>query len=135
MFGMIFSTQQVFVLMAAGHLVADFTLQGWLADAKQKSWWEWMAREKRGVDLAETGYALDYIAALLCHALYWSIAVFAPTFWGHRYMLWAVIINTVVHAVIDDRKANRFTISLLVDQLLHFLQIFVTWRMLILTAS
>ena len=31
-------TQSIIVMLFA-HLITDYTLQGWLADGKQKSWW------------------------------------------------------------------------------------------------
>ena len=34
---------------------------------------------------------------------------------------------TVLHYVIDDAKANKMQINLIVDQLLHLLQILVLW--------
>ena len=37
---MINSLILVLVLMILGHLIADFPLQGWLAQAKAKSYWE-----------------------------------------------------------------------------------------------
>ena len=37
---MINSLILVLVLMILGHLIADYLLQGWLAKAKAKSYWE-----------------------------------------------------------------------------------------------
>ena len=39
----------------------------------------------------------------------------------------------MVHAKIDNEKANKHTINLMVDQSLHLLQIICTW--IILTAA
>ena len=60
--------QTILVLMLLGHLVADYTLQGWLADGKQESWWK-----KVCGGVIPDKYKYDYVAALFCHALYWSI--------------------------------------------------------------
>lgn len=112
--------QVTLVLMLLGHLVSDYTLQGWLADGKQKSWWDKIC----GGKVLEK-YRYDYIAALVCHALYWSIFVCAP-FYASSWFLAAVVLNTVAHAVIDDLKANKFKINLIQDQLLHLGQILIT---------
>ena len=37
-----------------------------------------------------------------------------------------ILINTCVHDTIDDSKANKKSISLCIDQLLHFFQILYT---------
>jgi hypothetical protein len=118
--------QVILVLMLLGHLVADYTLQGWLADGKQKSWWEETIIKKYGhlVDMAK--YKYDYIAALVCHALYWSIFICAP-FYASSWFIVAVILNTIVHAIVDDLKANRHKINLIQDQLLHLVQILLTF--------
>lgn len=115
--------QVTLVLMLLGHLVADYTLQGWLADGKQKSWWRKMFGGHE--DAVPDKYKHDYIAALICHSLYWSIFVCAP-FYKSRWFLAAILVNTAIHAVIDDLKANRHRINLIFDQTLHLLQIVAT---------
>lgn len=115
------SAVQTVLLMLLAHLVADYTLQGWLADGKQKSWWDKVFGGK-----TPDSYSLDYEAALVCHALYWSLLVCAPL-WSSPRLAWLVAANTVVHAAIDDLKANRKFINLLQDQALHALQIAVTF--------
>ena len=106
--------------MLLTHLVADYTLQGWLADGKQKSWWK-----KVVPNLDETKYRYDYVMVLFCHSLYWSIFICMP-FLGHQYLWVAVAVNTIIHMVVDDLKANRFKLNLIQDQLLHFGQILIT---------
>ena len=108
------------ILMILAHLISDFTLQGWLADGKQKSWWK-----KILPNLEETKYRFDYVMALFCHSLYWSIFICLP-FLNHRHLLVAVLANTAIHMVVDDLKANRFKINLIQDQTLHFVQILLT---------
>lgn len=116
--------QIILVLMLLGHLVADYTLQGWLADGKQKSWWK-----KVCGGVIPDKYKHDYVAALLCHALYWSIFICAP-FFASKWFLPSIVVNTIVHAVVDDLKANKMKINLIQDQLLHLLQIGVTLAVL-----
>lgn len=118
--------QVILVLMLLGHLVADYTLQGWLADGKQESWWKKVCGGK-----IPDKYKNDYIAALYCHALYWSIFVCAP-FYASSGFLPAIILNTVVHAIVDDLKANQKRISLVQDQLMHLAQILITFAILIM---
>ena len=112
--------QLTIILMLLSHLVADYTLQGWLADGKQKSWWK-----KVVPNLDETKYRYDYVMALFCHSLYWSIFICLP-FLGHQYLCVAVAVNTIIHMVVDDLKANRFKLNLIQDQILHFGQILIT---------
>ena len=116
--------QVILVLMLLGHLVADYTLQGWLADGKQKSWWRKIFGGHENA--VPDKYRFDYIAALVCHALYWSIFICAP-FFASSWFLVAVVLNTVVHAIVDDLKANKFKINLIQDQLLHLGQILLTF--------
>lgn len=111
---------QTIVVMLSAHLITDYTLQGWLADGKQKSWWNKIANGN-----LPPKYRYDYIAALICHGLYWSIAVCLPL-WNSPMFLQAIIGNTIIHAVVDDLKANRSKLNLIQDQLLHFAQIVVT---------
>lgn len=75
-------------------------------------------------------YKHDYVAALVCHALYWSIFICAP-FYASSWFLLAVIVNTAIHAIVDDLKANRGVLNLIQDQLLHLIQILVTFFILI----
>ena len=116
--------QMILVLMLLGHLVADYTLQGWLADGKQESWW----KKACGGEIPDK-YKYDYVAALACHALYWSIFVCAP-FYASRHFLLAIILNAGIHFIVDDLKANRRRINLVQDQLLHLAQILVTFAIL-----
>lgn len=118
--------QVILVLMLLGHLVADYTLQGWLADGKQKSWWKKVC----GGEIPGK-YKHDYISALVCHALYLSIFVCAPLY-ASGYFLLAIILNTGVHAIVDDLKANRRMINLIQDQTIHLVQILITFAVLII---
>lgn len=118
--------QAILVLMLLGHLVADYTLQGWLADGKQQSWWMKIC----GGEIPDK-YKHDYIAALVCHSLYWSIFVCAP-FYASSHFLPAIILNTGVHAIVDDLKANQKRINLVQDQLIHLCQILLTFAVLVI---
>lgn len=112
-----------FWLMVLGHLIADFTLQGWLADFKQKDWWQ-----RNIPDFKQSRYQYDYIAALVCHAIYWAIIVCLPLY-DSQYLSIFILANAAVHACIDNEKANVHAITLAQDQLLHVFQIVSTLTM------
>ena len=116
----------ILILMFFAHIVDDYYLQGWLASAKQKKWWEKNAPDKL--------YKFDYIMALFCHVLSWSIMIFLPilvySLINNVNLNWfylAIPINLIIHAIVDDLKANKFKINLIVDQSIHFIQIIITW--------
>lgn len=116
----------VFWLMILAHMIADYSLQGWLANGKQRKWWVDQVKSFNGEDLDKTKYKNDYKCALLCHALYWSILVCLPLYWSPWFSAF-VVGNTVVHYIVDDLKANKFKLNLIEDQVLHFLQILATF--------
>ena len=114
------STTQSIIVMLSAHLITDYTLQGWFADGKQKSWWDKISNGN-----LPPKYRYDYIVALICHALYWSIAVCLPL-WDSHILPWAIVGNTIIHAIVDDLKANKKRLNLVQDQLLHLAQIVIT---------
>lgn len=118
----------IFMFMA--HLVDDYYLQGWLASAKQKKWWENNAPDKL--------YSKDYIMALFCHAMSWAIMTFLPILIYSltmqidlQWFYLSVPINLSIHAFVDDLKANKLKINLIVDQSIHFIQIIITWLLFV----
>ena len=118
----------ILISMIFCHIVDDYYLQGWLASAKQKSWWEQNAPEKL--------FKYDYIAALFMHSFSWSFMVMlVPTvrvvlFGGTWYpLLFAG--NVMIHMFVDDLKANKKRINLIQDQSIHMLQILWTWLYMI----
>ena len=122
----------LFFSMLLLHFVADYTLQGWLANGKSKGWWEYQC-EKRKIDIAK--YKYDYICALICHAMYWTLITFIPFMfyarWTNVYSFVGFILaHTAIHVVVDDLKANRNKINLITDQLLHLAQIGVSVALL-----
>lgn len=119
------------IFMIFAHIIDDYYLQGWLASAKTKNWWKKNAPDKL--------YSKDYIMALFCHSLSWSIMVFLPILIYSLYnqidLNWFYLvlpINLIIHAIIDDLKANKFKINLIIDQNIHFIQIFITWLIFVL---
>lgn len=116
----------VFILlwMIFNHIVDDYYLQGWLASAKQKSYWEANAPEEM--------YKRDYIWALIMHSFSWSFMIMLPIAYFYQFditygFVIMLALNTAMHAFTDNMKANWKTINLWQDQLIHMTQIFVTY--------
>ena len=116
------------------HIVDDYYLQGWLASAKQKSYWEQNASDKL--------YKHDYIMALFMHSFSWAFmimiipstyALITTTNINVASFAIALIFfgNLFIHMVTDNAKANLKKINLVQDQLIHLAQITVTWISLV----
>lgn len=106
------------------HIVDDYYLQGWLASAKQKSYWEKEAPDEL--------YKRDYIWALIMHSFSWAFMIMLPVAYFHQFnigygFLIIFALNVVIHAFTDHLKANVKVINLWQDQLIHIGQIFVTF--------
>lgn len=111
------------LLMVFFHITDDYYLQGWLASAKQKKYWQENAPEKM--------YKYDYIWALLMHSVSWSFMIMLPIAVINGFdigiaFLVAFIINSAVHAFVDNLKANKRKINLWIDQIIHLCQIALT---------
>ena len=121
------TTIKLLLLTLLLHFIADFTLQGVLADMKQQQWWNKLLRD--AIIPCKIRYEHDWICGLICHALYWTLATFSPLLWLTKN-LWTisfiVLGNTAIHVVIDHLKCNRYKINLWQDQLLHLAQILAT---------
>lgn len=113
------------------HIVDDYYLQGWLASAKQKSWWEKNSPDKL--------YVKDYLMALCEHAFSWTFMIMLiPTVYTYVttgkisvVLLVDFVLNWAIHCCVDDKKANKKKINLIQDQVIHFVQIIGTWLMFI----
>jgi hypothetical protein len=114
------------------HIVDDYYLQGWLASAKQKSWWEKNAPDNL--------YKNDYIMALCEHAFSWTFMIMLiPTIYTYfnqcdlafKLYIFVFCFNWAIHCIVDDCKANKKNINFVQDQLIHILQIVITWIMFI----
>ena len=116
-----------FWLMIFLHIVDDYYLQGWLASAKQKKYWQENAPEKL--------YEYDYLCALLMHSFSWAFMIMLPIAFNANFEIGigyivAFLVNLVIHAFVDDLKANKRKINLWVDQTIHIMQICVTFLIL-----
>ena len=111
------------------HIIDDYKLQGILASMKQKKWWR---EQKEYKEL----YKNDYIMALVEHSFSWTFMIMLPIAFHLQFQLDTIFlilfaINVFVHALIDNEKANKFTINLVTDQLIHLTQIVITWLILV----
>ena len=122
----------ILLTMIFMHIIADYNMQGWLASAKQKEWWEKNAPDKF--------YENDYVIALFMHSFSWTFMVMSiPSVYKMLntpldridlvplFILIIFAINLIVHMVTDNSKANLKEINLVQDQLIHLLQILTTW--------
>lgn len=115
------------------HIIDDFVLQPvCLSNLKQKSWWE-----NNVLNISNkyrTMYKNDYMMALFIHSLSWSIMIIVPILLLIEFnpitLLILVAGNTLIHYCVDDMKANKHKISLITDQIIHFLQISITFNIL-----
>lgn len=121
------------VAMCFCHIVDDYYLQGFLAQAKQKEWWEENYPDKL--------YKHDYIVALIEHAFSWTCMIHIPVmfhmmFFNSPKYMWLYIVvflaDWAVHAIVDHCKTNLHKINLVQDQLIHLVQIVATWVVYIL---
>lgn len=116
------------------HIIDDYYLQGILASMKQKLWWE--------KNYPNEKYKNDYKMALFIHSASWSFMTLLPVsiyniinyctdaFWTMWFIIW--IINLIIHMIVDDLKANKLKINLIIDQIIHIIQIVIAFVILVL---
>lgn len=118
----------VFLSMIFMHVLDDYVLQGVLAQMKQKDWWVKNAPDPM--------YKNDYLMALWMHSLSWSfmimlpLALYAYCDVGILFVI-GFIVNTAIHFIVDDLKANKHCINLWQDQVTHLIQIAVTFAVVL----
>lgn len=112
----------VFWMCIVLHLVSDYYLQGILGSMKQIDWWNVPDNP------TPSKYWKDWIAALICHSAEWSILTFLPLMFTLNGLTWSffIIVNLIIHAIVDDLKANRQKLNLNQDQAVHLLQIIIS---------
>ena len=113
----------VLLWMLFFHVVADYNLQGWLASAKQKSYWEENAPDEL--------YRSDYVCALLMQSLSWTFMIMLPIAIYNGFVINVIFaimfsLNVITHALVDNLKANKKCINLWTDQVFHLVQIVLT---------
>ena len=120
----------ILLFMIFMHIVDDYYLQGWLASAKQKKWWEKNAPQEL--------YKHDYIMALIMHSLSWTFMIMLPIVISIKFAFsWfyiiSFVVNATIHGIVDDLKANKGKTNLIQDQSIHIAQIFVTYIIFLIT--
>ena len=111
------------------HIIADYNLQGWLASAKQKSYWKENAPDQM--------YKHDYICALIMHSFSWTFMIMLPLMYAvgfkvNSFLLFLFVSNVLLHAITDDFKANKKVLNLWQDQSIHMYQIVITAALVLL---
>ena len=116
------------------HIIDDYYLQGILSQMKQKKWWEeYVAKDKQ--------YRFDYIIALIMHGFSWSFMIHIPIIIMYivygllelsKFIALSIVINAIIHSIIDDLKCNKFKINLVEDQQLHMMQIILIFFVFII---
>ena len=119
----------IILCMIFCHIIADYNLQGWLASAKQKSYWEKNAPDQM--------YKHDYICALIMHSFSWTFMIMLPLMYvvGFKvdsFLLFLFVSNVLLHAITDDFKANKKVLNLWQDQSIHMHQIIITAALVLL---
>ena len=119
----------IILCMIFCHVIADYNLQGWLASAKQKSYWEENAPDQM--------YKHDYICALIMHSFSWTFMIMLPLMYAvgfkvNSFLLFLFISNIIMHAITDNFKANTKVINLWQDQSIHMYQIVITAALVLL---
>lgn len=125
---------KLLILMFICHVIDDFVLQPiCLSKLKQKDWWfdNVFIDDDGNYDFKKQEfYKNDYKIALLIHSLSWSAMILlpllflTPTAGISVFCIW--IANAMIHYITDDLKANEKKITLVQDQIVHFVQIFLT---------
>ena len=124
---------KILLLMIFCHIIDDFVIQDKFTYLKQKSWWVKTCKDE-GLSIEK--YGNDYIMALFEHSLEWSIAIILPVIFmlsinGYLLLL-LVVINTIIHFIVDNAKANQLRLNLIQDQILHFIQVISTFLIVML---
>ena len=117
---------KIFIAMVLLHLLDDFWLQPTLLNKlKQKTYWD---------GYRESRYRNDWIAGLICHAVEWSSMIMLPWLFVecNEWLLVGLwIMNAVIHGVVDHLKCNVGVISLNLDQIIHLVQIVISFVLMI----
>lgn len=93
------------------------------------------AKVKNPTKIVPHRYSKDYLCALIIHAMMWSISIMIPSIIFGLFTPWIIAMvlgNTIIHAIVDDLKANKFKLNLIQDQIIHFAQIIITWIFIIM---
>lgn len=107
------------------HILDDYVLQApCLSSLKQQSFWKENAPDEK--------YKHDYIWALIVHSFSWAFMIMLPVAYTNGFDInygFVIIFafNVAIHAFVDNAKANWKMINLWQDQLIHLVQIGLTF--------
>jgi len=109
------------------HTIADYNLQGILANFKQVKWWEQNYHTDKDEQNAGT--------ALRIHSGSWAFMIMLPIMlfmlitkeYNFNFYIIALGINSFIHSIVDDAKCNQEIINYHTDQYIHMFQIAFTW--------
>ena len=109
------------------HVIADYNLQGILANFKQIKWWEQNYHTDKDEQNAGT--------ALRIHSGSWAFMIMLPIMlfmlitkqYNYTFYIVALGINSFIHNIVDDAKCNAEIINYRTDQYIHMFQIGITW--------
>lgn len=119
----------VILFMLFCHIIDDFILQSaFLSNGKQKQWWEKNAPDEL--------YKYDFLVCLIMHSISWTFSIMFPIFIYCKFhvseiMIFIFIMNAIIHGVTDHLKANCHMINLIQDQIIHIMQIIMTFILLL----
>lgn len=121
----------ILVWMLLMHCVEDFGLQpmGICGQTKRKSWWKKQPEYK-------SLYKNDYLIALIVHSFVWGCFVMTPIYVYNHFIFSGVIlslliINVLIHTIVDHLKANLGILNLVQDQLIHLFQLVLAWLIIL----
>lgn len=118
------------------HIWDDYGRQGILANMKQKSWW----KKQEGYS---DKYENDWLIALIEHAFSWTFMIYIPiaiyvyinqgvySVAALIVLLATFFLNLIIHAKVDDLKCNKLKINLWQDQMIHIVQIVITFILVV----
>jgi hypothetical protein len=106
-------------------IIDDFLLQrvAQLGALKQRKWWH--------DNYPQLLYKNDYAMALYLHSFSWTFMMMLPIAIAQAFAVTPLFVivfglNVIVHAFVDNLKANLLKINLITDQCIHFVQICIT---------
>ena len=122
-------------IMTFCHVIADYNLQGILANLKQTKWWEQNYHTNKDEQNAS--------AALRIHSGSWAFMIMLPIMlfmlitkqYDFDFYIVALGINSLIHSIVDDAKCNQEIINYRTDQYIHMFQIGITWLIYFLIIS
>jgi hypothetical protein len=112
------------IYSVAAHALFDFSIQGqFVVDAKRKDSAYWITEKDN-----------CYYMLLLGHGIQWGCGIifpyivfaFANRFYINRWCIKALLINIIIHIIIDHLKVNLKLITFKTDQIIHLIQIILT---------